>query len=427
MPTLANYTNDATDYNYAVNFLIQQRVIEKKIKELGFQDFTAEEEAAFASEAETQWAMGLESYVSYYQSEEGEEARAAMLKQAEEFFLNQGFSREGLAQELKDRASIDRLSSYLVGDYEPSEVEIAAAFQQFGAQYQQNYENDILAYEYSTIFGGQESWYTPSGYRGITHILLKPDEALLSEYHRLQSAYEEQQSSLNSEATDPEPQDEATEAPAAEAGTTATEESVAPVTLEQVEAARQAILDSRKAEIDSIFDRLSKGESFESLIKEKGEDPGMQDENMLATGYSVDKDSIAWDPVFTAAAFSDKMQKLGDVSDPVVGTYGIHILHYLRDVPSGLIMSDSLHQELVDFLKSMKEGEAFNTAYAEWIKENEVVLDDLAIQAASDAAKATEPDAEAPELEDLQALPEQEAEQEAEKESEAAPEESPAN
>lgn len=415
MPQLANYMSDSTDYRYAVNFIIQQRILEQKIKDLGFDKFSEEEEAAFASEAQSQWDQGVQSYVSYYLSEDTEEARAQMKKQAEDFYAAQGFSVGLLAENIRQRASVDRLSDYLVGGYEPSDEEIQNAFQQYGAQYQQAYENDIMGYEYNTIFNQQPSWYTPEGYRGIIHILLTPDEDAKNEYDRLQSAFEEQQSALEGEPVD-KVEGSATEAPE---GTPAP--TPEPVTQEQVDAALQAVLNSRKADLDAISERLQKGESFAALVKEFGQDPGMMDEQQLATGYSVHKDSIAWDPVFTAAAFSEKMQKVGDHSDPAVGSHGIHILHYLRDVPSGLVMTDEIRAELTAFLKTVKEGEAFNTAYADWLKENQVEMNEEAIQAAIDAAKPQDPENAQPEVEGLVAVPEGGAEEGAAPEETAAP------
>lgn len=404
MPSLANYMSDPTDYRYAVQFLVQQRVLNQKIKDMGFDQFSPEEEAAFASEAQSQWDEGVESYVSYYLAEDTEEARAQMKQKAEEFYANEGFSLEVLAENLRQRAAIDRMSDYLVGEYEPSEEEIQATFQQYGAQYQQAYENDVMAYEYNTVYNQQPSWYVPEGYRGIIHILLKPDQAALEEYDRLRLAFEEQQNEADSEPAD-EVAVEGEEAPA-QVAETSPEPTTQPVTQAQVDAARQAVYASRQADIDDIYARLDKGEAFQDLIKAYGEDPGMTDEQALADGYSVHKESMVWDPAFIEAAFSDKMQKVGDWSEPVIGTYGVHILYYLRDLPSGLIMTEDIRQELVEFLKTVRESEAFNTAYSQWEQESNVVFNDEAIQAATDSAKATEPGPEAPELEGLVALPE---------------------
>ena len=379
MPQLANYMSEESDYAYAVNFLVQQKLLNRKIIEQGLDQFDADTEATFAAEAQKQWDDGVESYVSYYLSEDTEEARSELRDQAAAFYAEQGFSIESLTANIRHRAAFDRMTAELVGDYVPTEEEIQATFQQFGAAYQTEYENNVGAYEYNTLFNQQPSWYTPAGYRGIIHILLQPDAALLDNYARLLAAFEEQSSDKGSEGV--EPQESAD--PSAEPAATAE-----PVTQEMVDAARQAILDSKKTEIDSINARLAAGESFEALIAELGQDPGMQSPENLQNGYKVHKESIAWDPAFTAAAFSDKMQKVGDVSDPIVGTNGIHILKYQSDVPSGLIMTDAIRQEISDYLKATKENEAYQAAFETWKQEVPVVLDEAAIQAATDAARA---------------------------------------
>ncbi|NLD33502.1 MAG: hypothetical protein GX653_01165 [Clostridiales bacterium] len=400
LPQITNYITDATDYRQATEFVVQQHMLQQKIKDLQFDQFTPEEEASFKAEAQAQWNEGIESYVSYYLAEDTEEARAQLRQQAEEFYAGQNYTLEVLESNFRQRASIDRLTAHLVGDYQPKEEEVQAAFQQFGAAYQGNYENNIMAYEYNTYFNQQPSWYTPEGYRGIIHILLQPDPELMETYNRLQSTYEEQQSDQGSEQTAADPADQPAE-PAA-----ATPVPAEPVTQQMVDDARQAAINSRKADIDAILDRLSKGEAFENLIKEYGQDPGMQDEQNLANGYNVHRESVIWDPVFTAAAFSDKVQQVGDVSDPVLGTSGIHILKYLRDVPSGLIMTDAIRAEITDYLRATKENAAFTEALSTWQQEYTIVYNEEAIQAATDEAKAAEPADDQPEPEGLQAVPE---------------------
>ena len=74
----------------------------------------------------------------------------------------------------------------------------------------------------------------------------------------------------------------------------------------------------------------------------------MSGEN-LVNGYSVHKDTVVFMQEFTDGAFSEKMQKVGDVSDPVVTSYGVHILYYLRDIPGGAV-------EFTDAIKSEVEA-----------------------------------------------------------------------
>ena len=112
---------------------------------------------------------------------------------------------------------------------------------------------------------------------------------------------------------------------------------------------------------------------------------------MLKEGYAVHQDSIMWDPVFTAAAFSEKMQKPGDVSDPVVGSYGIHILYYLRDIPGGIVeMTDEIYAEIESYIVSEKTNMAYSEALIAWRAETEIVYNEEAIAAAVNATTAIE-------------------------------------
>ena len=384
IPMLVNYKYiaDSSDYKSTVEFLVRQKTLAKKIKDMGFDQFTPEEVTAFEQEAKAQWDDALAQYADYIQSDESEQARAHALEQAEAYYAGQGLSYEALLTSTKNRASQDKMTNYLLAGYQPSEEEIKAVFDQVGPAYQKRYENDIQTYEYTTQLSGQNSWYTPEGYRGIIHILLTGDPELVKQVRTLEAAYEEQQQAeaqaAGAEAT---PEAEATAAPS--------EEPKEPVTLEQIEAARQKVLDAKADVIKEINDRLAKGESFESLIAEFGEDPGMTNPDNLEKGYAVHKDSVVWDPAFVKAAFSAKMQQVGDVSDPVVGANGIHILKYLRDVPSGLIMTDAIRDEIAQYLVGSKQNEVYGKALEGWRKEMTISYNQEAIDKAAqeDAAQ----------------------------------------
>jgi parvulin-like peptidyl-prolyl isomerase len=140
--------------------------------------------------------------------------------------------------------------------------------------------------------------------------------------------------------------------------------------------------------IAEIYDRLDKGESFETLIGEYGEDPGMTDPDNLQNGYPVHRDSILWDPAFVSGAFSGKMLQVGDVSDPVVGANGIHILKYLMDIPSGLIMTDAIHEEITQYLAGARENEVYGQAFEGWMAEMDIVYHQEAIDQAIEEAAA---------------------------------------
>lgn len=367
----AGYVETYPDYDAALESMIREAVVKDHLEKAGYLNFTQDELAAFTNDAQAQWDQLISTYVERYLTEDTEEARATLAAQAEQYFNTMGGSVEVLADDMKYQAAMDKLQEDLTGGYVPTEEEIQQVFDLYGAQYKAQYENNVGMYEYYTQYYGYESWYVPEGYRAVIHILLDVDADVLKAYTDAQAALDEAESAEDSD------------------------EAVIAEDKAAVEAAKAAVIASRQEVIDDIYARLEKGESFQSLVAEYGTDPGMQDEVRLAEGYHVHPESILWDPAFTEAAFQEGMRQPGDVSQPVVGTYGIHILYYLKDVPGGLIMTDSIHDEINEYLLSAKSSEAFNAGYAEWEKDveivrNDAVIDQLKAQAEAAAAEKAE-------------------------------------
>ena len=176
------------------------------------------------------------------------------------------------------------------------------------------------------------------------------------------------------------------------------------MTPEMVEAARQAILDSVKDTVDEINAKLEAGANFEDLILEYGTDPGMQSEENRTKGYAVHPSSIMFEQNFTAGAAA--LEKVGDVSDPIVSQFGVHILHYLRDIPGGAVeLTDALKEELRADLKSEKVQAAFDALQEKWVAESEVVWTEAGEDWKIDeAALAAEPESAEP-AEETEAVP----------------------
>ena len=366
------YVDDVNDYDAAIEYLVEQIVVEHQISEMGLDVFTAEEEEAIHADADVQWEEALNYYITYFLTEDTEEARAKAREDAEAYYAAYGMNEDVLYEQLLQAASYDRLQEKLFEgkDISVSEEEIRQTFELYAEQDKQNFANDIYMYElYQNYYGNYESWYQPGGYRGILHILLNTNQELLDAYLTAQASYEEAQS--------------------AEEGEDASAETSA--TAANVEAAKAALLANHQKMIDDIYDKLAQGESFQSLIALYGTDPGMQVESNLETGYAVHRDSIVWDPAFTAGAFSEKMQKPGDVSDPVIGTNGIHILYYLRDIPEGYIeMTDEIRASVEEYLMGSKQSAVISDAMAEWLEQANVEYNEEAISAAKALDAGTE-------------------------------------
>lgn len=68
------------------------------------------------------------------------------------------------------------------------------------------------------------------------------------------------------------------------------------------------------------------------------------------------------------------LKKVGDVSEPVVGSYGVHILHYLRDIPGGAVeLTDDMKEEFRETILHEMISEALHSAVDQWMEEAEIV------------------------------------------------------
>jgi peptidyl-prolyl cis-trans isomerase C len=152
-----------------------------------------------------------------------------------------------------------------------------------------------------------------------------------------------------------------------------------------IDAARQAIMDSVQAQVDEIMAKYASGTPFVDLIDEYGTDPGMKQEPTRTEGYAVHADSILWDKAFTEGAMA--LKEIGEVSEPVLGSHGVHLLHYTRDIPGGAVeVTEEIRKQLEEELLSEKETAAVTEMVEGWMNEAEIVYTEEG-QAILDAAE----------------------------------------
>ena len=318
------YIEDPNDlqaaFPYAVQDLLYQKVVKEKVTEAGIENLLGSDYDAKVAEAAAAYQDEIDAYVSAYCADLSDAAAVnAARQEAVALFEGMGYSEEAYVNENLEYAAFDVILAGI--EVTVTEEEIQATYNESADYYASMFADNVQMYEYYTAYYGMSVPYCPEGYRGITHILLMADEELLTAVE---------------EAEDDEAKTKA----------------------------EQAILDSLQDKIDTIYTRIDAGESFEKLIAEFGEDPGMTNEENLAQGYAVHADSIIYDAAFTAGSFSEKMQKPGDVSDPIVSGFGVHILYYLRDVPAGVQpMSEEERESITEYL--MENGR--NNALNEWM------------------------------------------------------------
>ncbi len=358
LSTYMQYGYDISDPNLmtqitqmALDFSIQYVLMDQQAAKRGYDQFTEEEMDAFRAEASEQWNGIVEEYVYYYggvtetsTEEEITAARAEVIAMLE----SEGYTEEMVLDSIVKSAIYDRLEADMVAGAVVTDEEVLAYYEGLVAQDEAYYGNDVATYEYMTQYYGQPSFYTPAGYRGVTHILLEVDATLLADYQGKLATFEEEQAAI-------------------EGG-----EAITPtVTQEELDAMEAEIIASVQPTVDEINKQLNEGVPFEDLIAIYGTDPGMTDSTRLAEGYPVHLDSIIWDPAFVKGAFS--VNEVGQWSEPVLGSYGVHVVYYLRDVPAGAVeLTEELKAQIYEELLTSKEDELFNTQMQTWFEESEI-------------------------------------------------------
>ena len=347
--TYAQYGYDTTNASlissinqYALEYAVQLEVMEQKAVELGLDQLTDEEKAAIETQTSTEWEDLISTYITYYVTlaeDATDDEKAAARETAITGLEELGYTYDLLLSDYTRSAIFDKVYAEMIKDAIVTDEDVLAAFNTQVEADQASYAGNVATYEYMTQYYGQTSYYQPEGYRGITHILLEVEQDLLTNYQTLVSTLASQ---------DP----------------TATDTDL--VTQDDVDAAYAAIIASVQPTIDEINQKLADGVSFDDLIAEYGKDPGMQSEPNKSEGYAVHADSIIWDPAFVKAAFS--VENVGDIAEPVVGNYGVHIVKYHRDVPAGAVeLTDDIRASLQATLQSEKEDEVFNAIMTEWM------------------------------------------------------------
>ena len=411
----ASFGYDTTDpsmmavaKSYGLEWAIDGILYDQKARELGVTAMTEEQQAALEAEAKAEWDEILNYYMQNVggMTDSSTDEEKAQAKETALAYIQQnyGYTEESFTSEYTQSSQESQLrknvQTAVLGEITATDDEVTGYFNELVEEDKGNYEGNIPMYEYYTNYMGEKSYYVPEGYRGVTHILLNVDSELMNAYTSLAAKLEEQQdkeaANTDAEDTAEQPADGAEETPATAEETPATAEETPaaaeptaepeePVTQEMVDAAKKAILDSVQDQVKEIMAKYEAGTPFEDLITEYGKDPGMQQEANRTNGYAVHKESILWDPAFTEGAMS--LQKIGDVSEPVLGTKGIHLIHYTRDIPAGAVeLTEEIRTQLKEELLSEKENTAVSEMLEQWRAAAEIVYTEEG-QAILDAAK----------------------------------------
>jgi parvulin-like peptidyl-prolyl isomerase len=369
--SLVNYYGEPDDssrelyYAVAMEEAVTMRLVQLTAAANGLDQFTQEEMDTIYANADADWQAALDNYVQSsgtLTDSSTDEDKALLYSEAEAYYANLGYDKDKLRQNYLDNETYTRVENFVCKDLAVTDEELQAQYQANVENDKQTYENDLDAYEYQMMlynnqYATEKPWYHPAGYRYVKHILLSVDDTLLTAYTDLQAQLEEQ---MESEDTDPE----ATADAEATAEVTA-EPTGTPVTEADVDNAKADILASVQDKTTEIYDKIAQGEDFDTLIAEYAvnADGTPTDEGMTngsyPDGYEVSLASTSYVPEFVEAAFS--INEVGGVSAPYVSDYGVHIVKYISDVPSGAVdLTDEMKESLRTSMLSTKTEDTMN-------------------------------------------------------------------
>lgn len=301
----------------ALQELVDDHLLIQDMTAQGCYDLSEDEESAVTTAAQVSWDNLVEQYEAYYAqySDNEEDAEETASDLAQKYLSENGYTLEYMENYYRNALASEKYEQWLMQDEaDITDEEVQEVYEQRAADSQAAYENDVSAFE-TAMASGKEVWYRPAGYRGILQIM------------------------MTAQGDDDD-----------------------------------AKLASVKDKTDDIYTRLIQGESFEELIATYGEDKNFDNESFLETGYQVHKDSILWEEAFAQAAFGDDMQEPGDYSQPLVFDDHVHILYYLKDIPSGAVeLSDALSSTLKNDIYGERADAKMQERLEQLTKEAEIV------------------------------------------------------
>lgn len=358
----AQYGLDLVSYGYDVQVkqdtltnLVQTAALKAKAAELGLDQLDEETMAGLTEEA----AANFETYIVAVRDQLGNaEATEEEVRESAIAYLEaMGYTQEDLLQSLVDSYVSEQTYNYITKDVAVTEEDIQATYDELLAA-DESANSDDYTYNNARNSGATILWH-PEGYRQVKHVLVKFTDEQTTKYEELNSTLD----SLNAELA-------ALSAPAEETAEEAAEEA-APRTEEEINAdidAVQADIDALYAELmptaQEVVDKFNEGVSFAELIETYNEDPGMQNEPTKTMGYAVAADSVTWDPAFTAGSMS--IAEVGGISEPVRGSYGIHIIYYEADITGGAVELDTVRDYIETTALDNKLNDTYTATVEEW-------------------------------------------------------------
>ena len=342
-----------------LNMLVQNAVLAEKTAELGLDALDDETRANLEAEAAETYETYIETYKSYFADEDTDDETAR--EQTIEAMAQYGLTQEALVEQTIESYIDEQLYNYVTEDVVVTDEDVQAAYEEMVTESEESFTDDDYSYNSARKSGETIAW-NPEGYRAVKHVLIKFDDDQAAKYNELQStltSLQAEKAALDAPAEDAA---EGEEAGAEPRSAEAIEADIAAVTAE-IEALHAELLPRAQ----EVIDAFEAGTDFDTLIEQYNADPGMKNEPTATNGYAVSATSSVYDPAFTEGAMS--IEAVGQISGPVYGANGIHIIYYLNDITPGPVPFEEIAEEAEQEALSNKTSDTYDAQVAAWVEE----------------------------------------------------------
>ena len=357
----------------AIADLKEDMVLRAKATELGFDELT-EDEIAEMKETAQNSLDNAKSYIQMYYLDdpdlEGEELEKAIQEKLDEFGVSLETYEQVAADEIRER----KLFNYATENVDVPDEDVKADFDSKVAADEEKYKEDAASWVTADRNKTATLYYTPAGIRRVKQILVKfkeEDQLAIDEANSKITEANSRVTAAEAIIDDPDAAEE--DKTQAQEDLTAAQADLEAANAELEEATEKAYAGIDE-DTDAILEALEADpESWDQLMAEKNEDPGLQEGAANAEkGYAVCETMTGFDPAFVEAAMA--LENVGDHSDKIRGASGgYYIIKYVSDEPEGPVeyddaMKDTLYQSLL----STKKNEVYNEVVDQWISEAKI-------------------------------------------------------
>ena len=390
----ANYGYDVTSdeatleefQDDLINIMVQDKVIEAKARELGYDKFTDEQR----TELEGRIAERISGLDSYYRSIAEQEAEADesinVDERTSELILEEAIASTGdesatyesycakLGEDVEVEYLVELMKEGLTADAAASDAEIEEQFNTKSMTDMDTYRNEPQYYKddmdaYEASHDGMPPLYAPEDYHRIYDIYVAYEGAVPQECTDAKAAMSNLKTEYCSLAFDD-----------AINNTNTNAARIAEIISEYK--AKQAEYDKLYAEytasayekINAAYARLEAGEDFKTVMDEVTENTDFTEIDAYADGMLISNSyssSSDW-----SSAVKEAFAKLskGQYSTVFADANGLHIIYYVSDEPAGSKTLDQVRDAIAAMLTESKKDEVWNTLIEEWMNDGSVEL-----------------------------------------------------